>query len=45
MGDGILVYFGYPRAHEDEAERSARAGLDIVEAMTELNAAVRRRLR
>jgi class 3 adenylate cyclase len=27
MGDGILVYFGYPRAHEDEAERSARAGL------------------
>jgi len=42
MGDGILVYFGYPRAHEDEAERSARAGLDIVDAMTELNAAVRR---
>ncbi|MGA7261490.1 MAG: adenylate/guanylate cyclase domain-containing protein, partial [Stellaceae bacterium] len=28
MGDGILVYFGYPRAHEDEAERSVRAGLD-----------------
>jgi class 3 adenylate cyclase len=26
MGDGILVYFGYPRAHEDEAERSVRAG-------------------
>jgi class 3 adenylate cyclase len=42
MGDGILVYFGYPRAHEDEAERSARAGLDIVDAMAELNAAVRR---
>ena len=42
MGDGILVYFGYPRAHEDEAERSVRAGLDIVEAMAELNAAVRR---
>jgi class 3 adenylate cyclase len=40
MGDGILVYFGYPRAHEDEAERSVRAGLDIVEAMAELNAAV-----
>jgi class 3 adenylate cyclase len=39
MGDGILVYFGYPRAHEDEAERSARAGLD---AMAELNAAGRR---
>ena len=42
MGDGILAYFGYPRAHEDEAERSARAGLDIVDAMAELNAAVRR---
>src|SRR6202048_1009494 len=42
MGDGILVYFGYPRAHEDEAERSVRAGLDIVDAMAELNAAVRR---
>jgi class 3 adenylate cyclase len=42
MGDGILVYFGYPRAHEDEAERSVRADLDIVEAMAELNAAVPR---
>jgi class 3 adenylate cyclase len=42
MGDGILVYFGYPRAHEDEAERSVRAALDIVEAMAELNAATRR---
>jgi class 3 adenylate cyclase len=28
-GDGILAYFGYPRAHEDDAERTARAGLDI----------------
>jgi class 3 adenylate cyclase len=42
MGDGILVYFGYPRAHEDEAERSVRAGLDIVDAMAGLNAAIRR---
>jgi class 3 adenylate cyclase/tetratricopeptide (TPR) repeat protein len=42
MGDGILVYFGYPRAHEDEAERSARAGLAIVDAMAELNAAIPR---
>jgi class 3 adenylate cyclase len=42
MGDGILVYFAYPRAHEDEAERSVRAGLDIVDAMAELNAAVPR---
>jgi class 3 adenylate cyclase len=44
MGDGILVYFGYPRAHEDEAERSVRAGLDIVAAMAELNAAIPRPL-
>src|SRR6202040_3757140 len=42
MGDGILFYFGYPRAHEDEAERSARAGLDILDAMAALNAAVPR---
>jgi class 3 adenylate cyclase/predicted ATPase len=42
MGDGILAYFGYPRAHEDEAERSARAGLDILDAMADLNAAVLR---
>jgi class 3 adenylate cyclase len=42
MGDGILVYFGYPRAHEDEAERSVRAALDVVDAMAELNAAFRR---
>ena len=34
--------FGYPRAHEDEAERSVRAGLDIVDAMAELNATVPR---
>jgi class 3 adenylate cyclase/predicted ATPase len=30
MGDGLLAYFGYPRAHEDEAERAVRAGLEIV---------------
>jgi class 3 adenylate cyclase len=30
LGDGLLVYFGYPRAHEDDAQRAARAGLDIV---------------
>ena len=42
MGDGILVYFGFPRAHEDQAERSVRAGLDIVDAMAELNAAIPR---
>jgi class 3 adenylate cyclase len=33
MGDGVLVYFGYPQAHEDDAERAVRAGLDIVAAM------------
>jgi len=36
MGDGILGYFGYPRAHEDDAERAVRAGLDIVAAVTGL---------
>ena len=36
MGDGILVYFGYPQAHEDDAERAIRAGLGIVEAVREL---------
>ena len=41
-GPRSAAYFGYPRAHEDEAERSARAGLDIVDAMAELNAAIRR---
>jgi class 3 adenylate cyclase/predicted ATPase len=36
MGDGVLVYFGYPRAHEDDAERAARAALAIVAAMGQL---------
>src|SRR6516165_8876656 len=35
-GDGILVYFGYPFAHEDDAERSVRAGLDIIAAVARL---------
>jgi class 3 adenylate cyclase len=30
MGDGVLVYFGYPRAHEDDAERAVRSGLELV---------------
>jgi hypothetical protein len=30
MGDGILAYFGYPRTHEDNAERAVRAGLTLV---------------
>jgi class 3 adenylate cyclase len=33
MGDGVLVYFGYPQAHEDDAERSVRAGLELVTAV------------
>jgi class 3 adenylate cyclase/tetratricopeptide (TPR) repeat protein len=36
MGDGILVYFGYPQAHENDCERAARAGLDIVEAIADI---------
>ena len=28
MGDGVLIYFGYPQAHEDDAERAVRAGLE-----------------
>jgi class 3 adenylate cyclase/predicted ATPase len=38
LGDGLLIYFGYPRAHEDDAQRAVRAGLGIVEAMAQLNA-------
>jgi class 3 adenylate cyclase len=36
MGDGVLAYFGWPRAHEDEAERSVRAGLAIAAAVEKL---------
>ena len=36
IGDGILVYFGYPFAHEDDAERAVRAGLEIVGALSAL---------
>jgi len=36
MGDGVLAYFGYPRAHEDDAERAVRAGLEITAAVTSL---------
>jgi class 3 adenylate cyclase/predicted ATPase len=36
MGDGLLVYFGYPQAHEDDPERAVRAGLGIVEAVENL---------
>ena len=33
MGDGVLIYFGYPRAHEDDAERAVRAALAVIEAV------------
>jgi len=33
MGDGVLVYFGYPHAHEDDAERAVRAGLGVIDAV------------
>jgi class 3 adenylate cyclase/predicted ATPase len=36
MGDGVLVYFGYPQAHEDDAERAVRGGLGIIEAIRRL---------
>jgi class 3 adenylate cyclase len=36
MGDGVLVYFGYPQAHEDDAERAVRAGLELVDAIGSL---------
>jgi class 3 adenylate cyclase len=38
LGDGLLVYFGYPVAHEDDAARAARTGLGILEALPALNA-------
>jgi class 3 adenylate cyclase len=37
MGDGVLVYFGYPQAHEDDAERAVRAGLELIQAVSGLN--------
>jgi class 3 adenylate cyclase len=40
MGDGVLVYFGYPQAHEDDAERAVRAGLELIRAVAALGAQV-----
>jgi class 3 adenylate cyclase len=37
MGDGVLVYFGYPQAHEDDAERAVRAGLSAIDAVGRLD--------
>ena len=38
MGDGVMIYFGYPQAHEDDAERAVRAGLAVIEAVGRLPA-------
>src|SRR5216683_783792 len=38
MGDGVLIYFGYPQAHEDDAEHAVRAGLAVIEAVGKLPA-------
>jgi hypothetical protein len=40
MGDGVLIYFGYPQAHEDDAEQAVRAGLALIEAVGALKSAV-----
>jgi class 3 adenylate cyclase len=40
MGDGVLVYFGYPEAHEDDAERAVQAGLELITAVTALKTSV-----
>jgi class 3 adenylate cyclase len=40
MGDGVLIYFGYPQAHEDDAERAVRAGLELIAAVTALKSPV-----
>ena len=45
MGDGVLVYFGYPHAHEDDAERAVRAGLAQIEAIRHLRTAERLQIR
>ena len=45
MGDGILVYFGYPHAHEDDAEQAVRAGLELVTAVAGLKTRVPQQLR
>ncbi len=45
LGDGLLVYFGYPQAHEDDAQRAVRAGLGIVAELKQLNAQRRQMLK
>ncbi|WP_312002347.1 adenylate/guanylate cyclase domain-containing protein [Bradyrhizobium hereditatis] len=45
MGDGVLLYFGYPKAHEDDAERAVRAGLALIDAVDQLKTSERLRVR
>jgi class 3 adenylate cyclase len=45
MGDGVLAYFGFPRAHEEDAERAVRAGLDIAAAVAKLDTRARESLK
>jgi class 3 adenylate cyclase len=45
VGDALLVYFGYPAAHEDDAQRAVRAGLGIVATLPKLNARLRQTVR
>ena len=40
LGDGVLAYFGYPQAHEEDAEQAVRAGLALIEAVARLDAAL-----
>src|SRR5262249_35336639 len=42
LGDGLLIYFGYPQAHEDDAHRAVRTGLGILAAMGDLNTRLQR---
>lgn len=44
LGDGLLIYFGYPEAHEDDAQRAVRAGLDILAGIRQLNKNLPQRL-
>ena len=45
MGDGVLAYFGFPRAHEDDAERAVRAGLDLPGAVADIRTTVNLQVR
>ena len=45
MGDGIVAYFGYPHAHEDDADRAVRAGLELIAAVAGLKTRIPQQLR